>query len=167
MEFFNNRLLKKPQWEKASYRRKMWKKFKRTKNFTINELTASTTAERKGIDNRIPKKLENNAKRLLEFLQEIRDAWGSGIMITSGYRCPELNEAVNGSKTSAHQTCNAADIWPSNGKFAEFKKFMVEYLEDKLWDQCIIEKSGNSRWIHLGLYNNSGEQRQQIFKIEQ
>jgi hypothetical protein len=44
---------------------------------------------------------------------------------------------------------------------------MVEYLEDKLWDQCIIEKSGNSRWIHLGLYNNSGEQRQQIFKIEQ
>jgi hypothetical protein len=52
----------------------MWKKFKRTKNFTINELTSSTTAERKGIDNRIPKKLENNAKRLLEFLQEIRDA---------------------------------------------------------------------------------------------
>jgi hypothetical protein len=39
-------------------------------------------------------------------------------------------------------------------------------LSDKNFDQCIIEKSGKSQWIHLGLYNNSGKQRRQIFKIE-
>lgn len=141
--------------------------FKGTKNFKISELEYSDTAKKYKIDNTIPDELESNAKRLLEFVQDIRDKWGSGIRITSGYRCPILNKAVGGSKTSAHLMCNAVDLWPVNGKFEEFKRFIVAYLADKNFDQCIIEKSGKSQWIHLGLYNNSGKQRRQIFKIEQ
>ena len=142
-------------------------KFKGTKNFSVKELEASDTAKRLKIDNTIPDDLEHNTKRLLNFLQGIREAWGSGIRITSGYRCPILNKVVNGSKTSAHLTCNAVDLWPCNNKFEEFKEFIVKYLEGRSWDQCIIEKSGNSKWIHFGLYNNSGKQRRQVFKIEQ
>lgn len=142
-------------------------KFKGTKNFSVKELEASDIAKRLKIDNTIPDELEHNTKRLLNFLQGIREAWGSGIRITSGYRCPILNKVVNGSKTSAHLTCNAVDLWPCNNKFEEFKEFMVKYLEGRSWDQCIIEKSGNSKWIHFGLYNNSGKQRRQVFKIEQ
>lgn len=140
-------------------------KFKGTKNFSVKELEASDTAKRLKIDNTIPDELEHNTKRLLNFLQGIREAWGSGIRITSGYRCPILNKAVNGSKTSAHLTCNAVDLWPCNNKFEEFKEFMVKYLEGRFWDQCIIEKSGNSKWIHFGLYNNSEKQRRQIFSL--
>lgn len=140
-------------------------KFKGTKNFSVKELEASNTAKRLKIDNTIPDELEHNTKRLLNFLQGIREAWGSGIRITSGYRCPILNKVVNGSKTSAHLTCNAVDLWPCNNKFEEFKEFMVKYLEGRSWDQCIIEKSGNSKWIHFGLYNNSGKQRRQIFSL--
>lgn len=140
-------------------------KYKGTKNFSIKELEASSTAQRLKIDNRIPDELEHNTERLLNFLQGIREAWGSGIRITSGYRCPILNKVVNGSKTSAHLTCNAVDLWPCNNKFEEFKEFMVKYLEGRSWDQCIIEKSGNSKWIHFGLYNNSGKQRRQIFSL--
>lgn len=140
-------------------------KFKGTKNFSVKELEASDTAKRLKIDNTIPDELEHNAKRLLNFLQGIREAWGSGIRITSGYRCQILNKVVNGSKTSAHLTCNAVDLWPCNNKFEEFKEFMVKYLEGRSWDQCIIEKSGNSKWIHFGLYNNSGKQRRQIFSL--
>lgn len=140
-------------------------KFKGTKNFSIKELEASTTANKLNIDNTIPDHLENNAKRLLTFLQYLREAWGSGIIITSGYRCFLLNKAVRGSKTSAHTMCNAVDIYPVNGKFEEFKEFIVKFLDGKLWDQCIVEKSGKSQWIHLGLYSNSDRQRRQIFKI--
>lgn len=140
-------------------------KFKGTKNFSVKELEASDTAKRLKIDNTIPDELEHNTKRLLNFLQGIREAWGSGIRITSGYRCPILNKVVNGSKTSAHLTCNAVDLWPCNNKFEEFKEFMVKYLEGRSWDQCIIEKSGNSKWIHFGLYNNSEKQRRQIFSL--
>lgn len=141
--------------------------FKGTKNFKISELEYSDTARKYKIDNTIPDELEANAKRLLEFLQDIRERWGSGIRITSGFRGEVLNKLVRGSKTSAHTTCNAVDIYPINNKFEEFKKFILEYLKDKNFDQCIIEKSGNSQWLHLGLYNNSGKQRRQIFSLEQ
>ena len=138
-----------------------------TENFKIAELERSDTANVYKINNTIPDELEHNAKRLLLFLQDLREKWGSAIRINSGYRCPMLNKIVKGSKTSAHLMCNAADLYPVNGKFEEFKKFIIAYLSDKNFDQCIIEKSGKSQWIHLGLYNNSGKQRRQIFKIEQ
>lgn len=141
--------------------------FKGTDNFKVSELEYSDTACKYKINNTIPSELEFNVKRLLFFLQDIREKWGSAIKITSGYRCATLNKLVKGSKTSAHLMCNAVDIWPINGKFEEFKKFIVSYLSDKNFDQCIIEKSGKSQWIHLGLYNNSERQRRQIFKLEQ
>lgn len=140
-------------------------KFKGTKNFSIKELEASATANLYKIDNKIPDELESNVKRLLIFLQDLREKWGSAIRINSGYRCPILNKLVKGSKTSAHLMCNAVDLWPCNNKFEEFKEFIVKYLDGKSWDQCIIEKSGRSRWIHLGLYSNSGKQRRQIFSL--
>lgn len=143
-----------------------------TENFKVSELEYSDTAKALKIDNTIPDDLEENTKRLLKFLQGIREAWGSGIRINSGYRGPKLNKAVKGSATSAHLTCNAADLYPSNGRFDEFKEFMIKYLSDKNFDQCIVEqaltKSGKvkSQWIHFGLYNNSGKQRRQIFKMD-
>lgn len=141
--------------------------FKGTENFKVSELEYSDTAKRYKIDNTIPDELESNAKRLLTFLQDLREKWGSAIRINSGYRCSVLNKLVGGSKTSAHLTCNAVDLWPYNGKIEEFKEFIIKYLDGKLWDQCIVEKSGKKQWIHLGLYNNSGKQRRQIFKLEQ
>lgn len=142
--------------------------FQGTENFKITELEASTTAERYKVDNTIPDEYEQNAKRLLEFLQDMREKWGSGIRITSGFRGEKLNKLVKGSKTSAHLTCNAVDIWPCNNKFEKFKEFIIEYLKDKSWDQCIVETSngGKTKWIHLGLYNNSGKQRRQIFSLD-
>ena len=48
-------------------------KFKGTKNFSIKELEYSDTARKYNIDNTIPDELEPNAKRLLEFVQDMRD----------------------------------------------------------------------------------------------
>ena len=139
-----------------------------TKNFKISELERSDTAITYKIDNRIPDELLFNAKRLLEFLQDMRDQWGSGIIITSGFRCEILNRLIKGSKTSAHLTCNAVDLYPTNGKYNEFKEFIINYLKDKNFDQCIQETSngGKTRWIHFGLYNNQEKQRRQIFSLD-
>ena len=144
----------------------------RTKNFTFEELEYSETSNKLNINNTIPKELECNAKRLLDFLQDIREKWGSAIRINSGYRCEVLNKTIKGSKTSAHLYCNAVDIYPVNNKFDEFKEFIIKYLEDKNFDQAIIErsisKSGkiDSEWVHIGLFNNSGKQRRQIFSLD-
>lgn len=133
--------------------------------FTIKELCYSYTAEQKGIDNSPSKEIEEHLKELISFLNPIREKWGSGIRVNSGYRCPELNKAVGGVDTSAHMLGYAADLYPVNDKFDDFKTFIVNYLQDKEFDQCILETSGNSEWIHLGLYNNKHQQRKQIFKL--
>lgn len=133
--------------------------------FTIKELCYSYTAEQKGIDNSPSKEIEEHLKELISFLNPIREKWGSGIRVNSGYRCPELNKAVGGVDTSAHMLGYAADLYPVNDNFDDFKTFIVNYLQDKEFDQCILETSGNSEWIHLGLYNNKHQQRRQIFKL--
>lgn len=70
--------------------------------FTIDELCYSYTAEQKGIDNTPPDNIKEHLKKLIEFLNPLRETWGSAIRINSGYRCPELNQAVGGVSTSAH-----------------------------------------------------------------
>ena len=36
------------------------------------------------------------------------------------------------------------DLIPANGTMDEFKKFIVDYMKNKMFDQCIIEKSGKT-----------------------
>lgn len=137
-----------------------------SKYFSLNELWQSATADKLGIDNTPSPEIAMHLGELARDLDAIREAWGSGIIVSSGYRCPELNEVVGGSKTSAHPTGYAADLQPANGKIEEFKVFIVKYLENKKYDQCLLESSGKVQWVHYGLYNRSGKQRRQIFSLE-
>ena len=47
----------------------------------------------------------------------------------------------------------------------EFIDFVKEWAKDKMFDQIIVENSSKSRWVHVGLYNNAGEQRRLLFKM--
>ena len=81
------------------------------KYFTINELCASATALREGIDNR-PNKCAYHLLHVLvdQLLDPIREAWGEPIVVSSGYRCKELNTLIGGVKNSHHMLGCAADI---------------------------------------------------------
>lgn len=136
--------------------------------FTIEELCASRTAMLRNINNNPPELVRRHLHMLIEqLLDPIRLAWGSPIRVTSGYRCAQLNSAVGGMKTSAHKYGWAADLQPANGKQAEFEHFIRNYIlaSDIRYDQIIIERSRSSRWVHVGLYNASGQQRMQLFNI--
>ena len=105
---------------------------KLSKNFTLEELTFSITANNNGWNNTPNAEQKAFLKRLaVEVLQPIRDAWNKPIVVSSGYRCPKLNTSVGGSKTSQHLKGQAADIKASNpadnGKlFALIKKLINE-----------------------------------------
>ena len=71
--------------------------------FTIEELCKSETAEQFNIDNVPDTNITNNLQQLIEFLNPIRDVWGSALIVTSGYRCEKLNQILGGSNTSAHK----------------------------------------------------------------
>lgn len=135
--------------------------------FTLQEFLRSDTAIRKKIDNSPSWEVVNNLSRLAAFLDELREAWGSAIRVSSGFRCVALNNAVGGVQGSAHQYGNAADISPVNGKMNEFEAFLKKWLKGRKFDQCIWEqsKSSGGRWVHFSLYSNKGEQRCRMFGL--
>lgn len=122
--------------------------------FTIKELINSSVAKRYGIDNTPDEKTLSNLELLIKQLDSIRSSFGSPIIVTSGYRCPELNKLVGGSKTSAHVKGLAADL------ICNDNKKLFELIRDNFdYDQLINEK--NYSWIHYGLAENN---RHECFK---
>ncbi len=121
------------------------------KYFTIDELCASDTAQRRGIDNTPDTAKKQKLQTLIEqLLDPIRAAWGAPITINSGYRSRKLNAAVGGVSTSQHLRGEAADI--SVGSPAENKRLFAKIVELQktgriAFDQ-LIDESGY-RWIHL------------------
>ena len=121
-----------------------------SKNFSLRELTASQTAERKGIGNTPSPEHQENLKLLCEnVLQPVRDHFNRVVSISSGYRSPALCEAIGSKTTSQHAKGQAADFeiyGLSNGELATWIKDKLDY------DQLILEywtpTSSNSGWVH-------------------
>ena len=132
------------------------------KYFTIDELTYSQTAKRKAINNTPSTLIVDALTRMVEnVLDPIRDKWGLPICINSGYRCAELNKAVNGVSTSQHLKGEAADI--TTGSREENKKlFHLIQTLDVPYDQLIDEK--NYSWIHIS--HKKENNRKQILHLK-
>lgn len=134
------------------------------KYFTIDELTYSDTAKRLGIVNRPTAEQQQHLEELINnLLDPLREAWGSPIKVTSGFRSAELNKAIGGSITSAHCLGYASDLIPYKGTIKDFKAFVRKWLRQNniKFDQYINEFKGNTEWVHLGLKNGAGQQRKQ------
>ena len=127
-----------------------------SENFTLSEFTKSQTAERKGIDNTPGEEHLEAAKHLFSnVVQKVRDNFGVTV-INSGYRGPELNEAIGGSERSQHCKGEAVDIeCPGTANYD-----VAAWIQDNLdFDQLILEfyKPGipDSGWVHVS-YKSEG-----------
>ncbi len=133
------------------------------KYFTIQELTKSATASRKGINNTPDESVKRNLNLLVDnILDPLREAWGEPIIVTSGYRCGRLNKAVGGAAKSQHMYGQAADIRTVSDKPSDNKKLFDLIRELKLpYDQLIDEYNYN--WVHVSY---SSRNRRQILHIK-
>ena len=132
------------------------------KYFTLDELIHSDTADRLGIDNTPTSEAVSNLDDLVtNVLDNLRDGWGRPIIVTSGYRCKELNAAVGGTRNSQHLKGQAADIVSDD--FDGFRRFVRRWCKDNEFDQCIFEHSGNSEWIHISYVE--GRNRRQVLDL--
>lgn len=129
------------------------------KYFSISELCKSDTADSRNIDNVPNEDIIKNLNTLVEkVLDPARETFGSPITVTSGYRSPELNSAVRGSKTSQHMRGQAADLVCSdNARLFDIIKDDLEF------DQLIWENHG--AWVHVSY--NEGHNRKQVLNLEQ
>lgn len=124
---------------------------KLTANFSLNELTQSETALRKNLDNTPSEEVIANLKLLAEkVLQPVRDHYGKGVKVNSGYRSSEVNASVGGSRTSDHCKGQAADIEIPGVANAD----LAQYIKDSLqFTQLILEfyTQGipDSGWVHV------------------
>ena len=123
---------------------------KLSKNFVLSELTKSNTAKRLGIKNEPTKEHMDNLQVLIrDLVQPIRDGIGP-IRISSGYRNPELNRAIGGSRKSQHCKGEALDI-----QFWEMGEMNNKAIYDWVlesgieFDQMINEF--DFAWIHISL----------------
>ena len=137
---------------------------KLTENFSVNELTKSQTAERKGIDNTPSTEHQDNLKSLCEMiLQPIRDHFGQVVSVSSGYRSPELCAAIGSSTQSQHAKGQACDF----EIFGISNKELADYIDQNLdYDQLILEywkgeDEPNSGWVHCS-FNTQGNRKQYL-----
>jgi len=120
-------------------------------NFQLSELVKSQTAERKGIPNNpSPAHIDNLKALCVNVLQPIRSHFEAPVMISSGYRSPELCIAIGSKITSQHATGNAADLEIPGVDNKVLATWIKENLE---YDQLILEfyRDGepDSGWVHV------------------
>ena len=136
-------------------------------NFTLKELTKSDTATRLGLDNTPDDEALENLKTLCEMvLQPVREHFGKSVTVNSGYRSPESNAAVGGSKTSDHCRGYAADIEIDGLPNPELAQWIMDNLD---YTQLILEfytqGQPNSGWVHVS-YDANHLKKQELTAVK-
>ena len=127
--------------------------------FTLEELTKSATARRKGIPNLPDGEQKENLIALVDnVLDPLRKLWGKPIIVTSGFRCAKLNRLVGGVAKSQHTKGQAADIRTVENTTMENKRLFDIAMRSGLpFDQLIDEYGYN--WLHIS-FNKKGNRKQ-------
>jgi hypothetical protein len=144
---------------------------KLTNNFTLEELTKSETALRQNIDNIPTVEVVENLTQLAEkVLQPVRDHFGKGVKVNSGFRSMAVNAAVGGvqgAKPSDHTRGMAADIEIPGLPNADLAQWIEANLE---YTQLILEfyTQGipDSGWVHVS-YDPANLKKQSLTAIKQ
>jgi hypothetical protein len=136
-------------------------------NFTLKELTRSDAATRLGLDNQPNDEALENLKLLCEkVLQPVRDHFGKSVTVNSGYRSPESNAAVGGSKTSDHCKGQACDLEIDGIPNPELAQWIMDNLD---YTQLILEfyvpgGDPNAGWVHVS-YDPNNLKKQELTAV--
>jgi zinc D-Ala-D-Ala carboxypeptidase len=115
-------------------------------NFTLDELTASQTAARKGLDNTPNATEVANLVRVAALLEEVRALLNKPILINSGFCSKAVNDAVGSKDTSQHRIGCAADIRVPG---MTPKQVVEACIKANIPYDQIIEEFGS--WTHISV----------------
>jgi zinc D-Ala-D-Ala carboxypeptidase len=138
-----------------------------TANFTLAEMVKSETALRHNMDNTPGETEIENLKQLCEqVLQPVRNHFQTGVKVNSGFRHPEVNAKVGGSKTSDHCKGQAADIEIPGIPNADLAIWIMDNLQ---YTQLILEfytpGIPDSGWVHVS-YDPANLKKQNLTAVK-
>jgi zinc D-Ala-D-Ala carboxypeptidase len=131
-------------------------------NFSLDELTFSETATRKGIDNTPSDDVLDNLYKTAMEMENVRELLNNNpILISSGYRCLELNTLLGSKPTSAHTRGLACDF--TCPKFGDPNDIVdAIFRSDIFYDQIILEVD---KWVHIAFPANGESARKKALII--
>ena len=141
-----------------------------SEHFTLGEVTKTSV---KTADGNIPSHVHiENLKNLCEnWLEDLRyshntlygESADEPIIITSGYRSPEVNKAVGGSPTSNHLTGCAVDIRCIGIEQAiRYASILLDISDGtkRDYDELLIERNKQGRyWLHFAVRPKENRRR--------
>lgn len=129
-------------------------------NFTLAEMTNSQAAARNGLNNTPTGVVLESLKYTCRQLETLRIILGTPILVSSGYRSPEVNKIVKGAFNSQHVLGQAVDF--TSPRFGT-PKAIVGRLKNSLlpYDQLILEYDS---WVHISFVEGGG--RKQVLVID-
>jgi zinc D-Ala-D-Ala carboxypeptidase len=138
-----------------------------SKHFTLEEMTRSMTAVRKGINNIPgPGEIKNLGDLCYEVLEPVRAHFDKAVSVSSGYRSEALCEAIGSKKTSQHAKGQAVDFEINGVPNIQVAYWLTNNVD---FDQAILEfykpEDGSAGWIHCS-YNEKGANRKQILTFD-
>ena len=128
------------------------------KNFKLSEFFASSTADKNGIKNEpsldAKATVERNINLLVDnVLDPLRDILHTPVIITSGYRNPQVNKLVGGVNNSQHMSGYAADFHVQGFTSSMMRNVFLYIYDNMDFDQLIYYRSKNI--IHVSYVENS------------
>ena len=123
-----------------------------SENFTFEELTHSDIAVRNGWENAPNASETDNLRRLAQLLEQVRKTLGKPILINSGYRSKQVNDAVGSKDSSQHRIGCAADIKVLGLTPNEVCNAII--ASDIQFDQLIREFDS---WTHISVPNTADQ----------
>jgi len=138
-----------------------------SKHFTLEEMTKSMTATRKGIDNTPGSgEIKNLGNLCYEVLEPVRAHFDKAVSISSGFRSEALCEAIGSKKTSQHAQGCAADFEINGVPNIQVAYWLTNNVD---FDQCIMEffdkDDPAGGWIHVS-YDKEGSNRKQVLTFD-
>lgn len=123
---------------------------KLTPHFTLEELCYTSVKDFKETNLKQAKDNLGKMYMLAGFAERVREIISKPLIVSSGYRCQELNKYLGGSKTSQHCLGEAIDIICKDlsikNMYNKIKKSDLKY------DQMIIEcNSKGDEWLHISI----------------
>lgn len=121
-----------------------------TPHFTIEELAGTSVEKYKKLNLLKAQEQMGKMYMLAGFAERVREIIGKPVIITSGFRCKELNKAIGGAITSQHVFAEAIDIVVKGMTVQDVFNRIV--TSDLKYNQIIIDRNkSGSQWVHLSI----------------